>query len=88
MQTATLRAATEQLGISLEDIVQYHKKGKKAIIEIDLKHPHAESEKKSEADVFDNIVAMSEDIGIKDWSLNHDHYLYGVPKRNDGEPHV
>lgn len=81
MQTATLKKATEELGISFEDIVSYRKLGNKAIIEIDLKLPQPEAADNYEPDVFDNILAMSEDIGIKDWALNHDHYLYGTPKR-------
>lgn len=37
MQTATLKKALEELGISFDDIVHYRKHGNKATIEIDLK---------------------------------------------------
>jgi hypothetical protein len=36
MQTATLKEATEKLGVSLNDMVHYHTLGNKAIIQIDL----------------------------------------------------
>lgn len=88
MQIATLKKATEELGVSLDDIVHYQKKGKKAIIEIDLQRSRPTMDKDSEVDVFDHIVSISEDLGIRDWSINHDHYLYGTPKRSDGKPHA
>ncbi|MCI0696910.1 hypothetical protein L0337_33510 [candidate division KSB1 bacterium] len=37
MQTATLKEATERLGVSLSDMVRYHTLGNQAIIQIDLK---------------------------------------------------
>lgn len=37
--------------------------------------------KKKLYNVFDEISNTAEDIGIKDWARNHDHYLYGVEKR-------
>ncbi|MCI0613135.1 hypothetical protein L0244_09110 [bacterium] len=36
MQTATLKEATEKLGVSLNDMVHFHTWGDKAIIQIDL----------------------------------------------------
>lgn len=39
MQTATLKEATEKLGVSLDDMVHYQARGNRAIIEIDLKVP-------------------------------------------------
>lgn len=39
MTTATLKEATEKLGVSLDDIVHYQARGNRAIIEIDLKIP-------------------------------------------------
>jgi hypothetical protein len=39
MQTATLKEATEKLGVSLSDMVRYHALGDQAFIEIDLKLP-------------------------------------------------
>ena len=32
-------------------------------------------------DFLDHIDEHAVDTGIEDLSLNHDHYLYGVPKR-------
>lgn len=37
MQTATLKEATEKLGVSLSDMVRYQTLGNQAIIQIDLK---------------------------------------------------
>ncbi len=31
--------------------------------------------------VFNEIVDTATDVGIKDWSRNHNHYLYGTDKR-------
>lgn len=39
MTTATLKEATEKLGVSLDDMVHYQARGNRAIIEIDLKMP-------------------------------------------------
>lgn len=39
MTTATLKEATEKLGISLDDKVHYQARGNRAIIQIDLKIP-------------------------------------------------
>jgi len=39
MQTATLKKATQELGVSPEDVVFYNKLGNKAFIEINLKLP-------------------------------------------------
>ena len=35
--------------------------------------------------VFGFILSQSQHLGISDWAENHDHYLYGVPKRDDTE---
>lgn len=43
MQTATLKEATEKLGVSLDDMVHYHARGNRAIIEIDLKIPASDT---------------------------------------------
>ena len=39
MQTATLKEATEQLGVSLDDMVHYQMLGNRAIIQIELNIP-------------------------------------------------
>jgi len=75
MATATLKETTQKFGLRMTDIVKYQKKGKKILIEVEL-----DEEKKAET-VFDFVVANSVEVGISDWSENHDHYLYGTPKR-------
>ena len=81
MTTATLKKATKDLGLSPDDVVTYHKKGHKCIIEVDFnKRRQVDKE-----DAFKSILSMSEDVGIKDWSANHDHYLYGTPKQETEE---
>ncbi len=83
MPTATLKKVTEELGVSLDDIVHYDKHGNKALIEVDLKNHKKDKGKDADVDVFAKIMAMAENVGIKDWSINHDHYLYGTPKRTE-----
>lgn len=84
MPITTFKEVAKKLGISLDDLVYYHKQGDKCIIEVDLNSTrHTGQLEKNEVDVFGNILAMAEDVGIKDWSLNHDHYLYGTPKRKN-----
>lgn len=85
MQTFTLQEITRRLGISLNDLVRYRKQGDKGIIEIDLNAKKRNEGSKEPIDLFANIYSMSEDVGIDDWALNHDHYLYGNPKRNEEE---
>ncbi len=43
MQTATLKEATEKLGVSFNDPVQYQTLGNQAIIQIDLKLPPSQA---------------------------------------------
>jgi hypothetical protein len=31
--------------------------------------------------VFDEIDEVATDVGVRDLARNHDHYLYGAPKR-------
>lgn len=88
MPTTTLKKAAKELGVSMNATVSYSKRGEKAVIEIDLKLPHAQNGKKRKNDVFDTILAMSEDVGIKDWAVNHDHYLYGAAKRRARRRHA
>ena len=84
MTTATLKEITEKIGIKPEDIVTYHEKKGKGIIEVDFKKIHRQNTQKMEAtDVFANIIANSQSVGINDLAKNHDHYLYGTPKRDD-----
>ena len=41
-----------------------------------------ESEEKEEFDLWDTLAKLAGTIeGPKDWSEEHDHYLYGTPKR-------
>jgi hypothetical protein len=40
-----------------------------------------ESEEKGECDLWDTLARLAGTIeGPKDWSEEHDHYLYGTPK--------
>lgn len=80
MQAITFSEITKKLGISANDMVHYHEQGNKGIIEIDLKRSGVVKEKD---DLFSNIYSMSEDVGIEDWSQNHDYYLYGTAKRDE-----
>ena len=86
MATATFKKATKELGLSPDDVVTYHKKGGKGIIEVDFNKLHRKkSNQNREKNAFESILSMAEDVGIKDWSYNHDHYLYGTPKRKTEE---
>jgi hypothetical protein len=40
-----------------------------------------DSEKQIEADPFFDISSMAVNTGVNDPALEHDHYLYGIPKR-------
>lgn len=46
-----------------------------------IKKSTKEVQKKKLYNVFDEIVDTATDVGIKDWSRNHNHYLYGTDKR-------
>ena len=83
MTIATLKEITEKIGIKPEDMVTYHEKKGKGTIEIDFRKAHKVkiSKKEDDIDVFENILNMSEHLGIHDLTENHDHYLYGTPKR-------
>lgn len=83
MAVATLKEATKKLGISLDDKVYFYTKGNKKIIEAEFKVEKKKHDKNSAKDVFSDILAMSRDVGIKDWAENIDHYLYGTPKRSE-----
>ena len=70
MPITTLKKVTEELSISLNEVVRYYKKGNKAIIEIDIKT----------SDRKDPIFELGKDpvaTGISDGSINHDKYIYG-----------
>jgi hypothetical protein len=89
MPTATLKEAEEKLGLSPDDTVQYEEVGEvgnEAIIKIQLHIKEKVGKKKKTAkELFDWIVENGEHMGITDWAENHDHYLYGTPKRKKGE---
>ena len=85
MRKMTLKDVTKKLGISLDEVVTYHKKGDKAVIEVNLKANGAQKPTKEKNQVLSNLLGMAEDVGIDDWSLNHDHYLYGTPKRKQSQ---
>ncbi len=46
-------------------------------IKIDIK----KVQERKPYNVFDVISDSAMDVGIKDWARNHDHYLYGIEKR-------
>lgn len=77
-----IKDVAKKFGISPDDFVTCYADGNKAVIEIDLKTKSSQAE---EIDVFTRILSMAEEVVIRDWSLNHDHYLYGTPKRSDKE---
>lgn len=82
MAVATLKEITEKIGIKPDDMVSYHEEKGKGIIEIDFKKVHrTKNEKDDDVNVFENIIKMAENLGIEDLAENHDHYLYGTPKR-------
>lgn len=62
---------TSQLIKNIENLLQ--KEGVFSEIENDLK---------PDVDPWDelNLENIAVDTGIKDFALNHDHYLYGTPK--------
>ena len=85
MQTFTFQEITKRLGISPSDLVRYRRQGNKGIIEFELRSKDPDEGAKEPSDLLGNIYSMSENMGIDDWALNHDHYLYGTPKRNEEE---
>ena len=51
------------------------------IVEV-TEEKHSENHETSTG-VFGFILSQSQHLGISDWAENHDHYLYGVSKRDD-----
>ena len=82
MATATLKKATKELGLSPDDMVHYYKKGNKRIIEAEFE-PENKQKKNDDVNAFETILNMAENLGIEDLAENHDHYIYGTPKRED-----
>lgn len=81
MTTATLKEITEKVGIKPDDVVTYHEEKGKGISEVDFSVLNRQQSPDEDIDVFDTIMNMAEPLGIKDLAENHDHYLYGTPKR-------
>lgn len=47
----------------------------------------AETQENQDEDVWDVLEACVGTVDAPaDWSAEHDHYLYGTPKRHDGTP--
>lgn len=73
MQTEKIKKEIENLSyeklLEIERLIKAVKAGK-----------FTQSDKK-EFNVFNLIAESAEDVNIKDWARNHDHYLYGVKKR-------
>jgi len=40
-----------------------------------------DGEAESGSGPFDRILALAQDLGVPDLAEQHDHYLYGTPKR-------
>jgi hypothetical protein len=81
MTVATLKEITDKIGIKPDDVVSYHERKGKGIIEIDFNKIHQKKIKKDDdINVFGNIIKMAENLGINDLAENHDYYLYGTPK--------
>lgn len=41
------------------------------------------NEQKKEKTLFDKLEQIGTIEGPEDWSVNHDHYLYGTPKKGE-----
>jgi hypothetical protein len=65
MQTATLKKAAEELGVSLEDIVFYHKQGNKALIQIDINTLLSHGADHSKPDETQDAVTSEEEFRRK-----------------------
>jgi hypothetical protein len=48
---------------------------------ITIEEPAAEAEPVHEPGVLDDLLEFSVETGIDDLAEQHDHYLYGTPKR-------
>jgi bifunctional DNA-binding transcriptional regulator/antitoxin component of YhaV-PrlF toxin-antitoxin module len=83
MTTATLKEITEKVGIKPDDVVTYHEEKGKGIIEVDFSVLKKQSTVVEEDERLGKILGISEELGIKDWAENHDHYIYGSPKKNE-----
>jgi hypothetical protein len=53
------------------------------VITIVSRTPHG-AESETAWDVLDDMTGTQD--GPEDWSSEHDHYLYGTPKRRGGPP--
>lgn len=53
----------------------------KIIVEIEM--VKTEEQPDSDRGVFGFILSHGQHLGLSDWAENHDHYLYGVPKRDE-----
>lgn len=65
MTTATLKEATEKLGVSLDDMVHYQARGNRAIIEIDLKMPAPDNADHLESPQPQNALTPEEEFRQK-----------------------
>lgn len=50
---------------------------------VELEEGPGDRETEVEPNLFGFVLSRSQHTGITDWAENHDHYLYGVPKRNE-----
>ena len=60
MTTSTLKEATEDLGISFEDVVTYYIKNNKGIIEVNLTAKESDIEQSAVHDVSEEYLSKEE----------------------------
>jgi hypothetical protein len=81
MPIATLKKAAEELGITLDDIVEYNKQGNKGFIEIEFKkEEHKIETQKEVSEKSKSIFELGKnpiELDITDGAENHDKYIYG-----------
>ena len=75
MPTATLKKVTKELGLSLDDLVRYHKHKDTVIIEVDLKKTKTKN-RNIKKDTISKLGKSPVHSGVSDGSVNHDKYLY------------
>jgi hypothetical protein len=52
-----------------------------AVYRVTIDEQPLPAEGKPATEAFGRVLEMAEDMGIEDLSEQHDHYLYGTPKR-------
>jgi bifunctional DNA-binding transcriptional regulator/antitoxin component of YhaV-PrlF toxin-antitoxin module len=72
MPIATLKEVEKKLGLSPKDTVEYEKTEREIIIrvEFDVKK-RGYKNRKSAKEIFEDIVAMGENLNTKDWAKDY-----------------